>query len=342
MTRTNKEAVNPAPEPSPPPQTARPTGAPRADFRKTLHYHIGKNAVAGFQRLPIGMAFRLGRGVGRMCHRVLPGRRRIVRRNANILSAWATSNGKTVGPSDAVADPEAMTREIFLRSGANLFAGLTSCRMLQDEYETHFHLTGLPHLQAALAENRGVIVLLAHMGPWEALTHLPTSFIKAGIHTGFGTLYRPLNNPRMDEWINRLRARHGCRLFSRRDGFHKPVDFLRGGGILGILADQKMREGVTVDYFGQPAQTSPIPGLFHRRSGAPMVALSLATVGFARWEMRFHPVDLSGLPPKPGRETLARAANQALETALSTSLCDGFWFQRRFAASNSPLDVSTP
>ena len=49
--------------------------------------------------------------------------------------------------------------------------------------------------------------------------------------------------------------------------------------MLGILADQKMRERPRVDYFGQEVPSSPIPGLFHSRSGAPLFVLSVATTG---------------------------------------------------------------
>jgi KDO2-lipid IV(A) lauroyltransferase len=96
-------------------------------------------------------------------------------------------------------------------------------------------------------------------------------------------MYRPLNSAYLDDWILRQREAVGTQLFSRRDGFHKPVDFLRAGGVLGILSDQKMRQGPAVAYFGQEVHTSPIPGLFHRRSGAPMLALSLTTEAATHW-----------------------------------------------------------
>jgi KDO2-lipid IV(A) lauroyltransferase len=111
---------------------------------------------------------------------------------------------------------------------------------------------------------------------------------------------------------------------------HVPVDFLRAGGMLGILADQKMREGCRVPYFGVEVGSTPIPGLFHRRSGAPLLALSIETVGFTKWRLTVDPVDLSTLGPKPSREDLATLCNQALERTLGRSLADGFWLHRRF------------
>jgi KDO2-lipid IV(A) lauroyltransferase len=168
------------------------------------------------------------------------------------------------------------------------------------------------------------------MGPWEALNHLPALVAAHGVTASLGAMYRPLNNTYIDDWVRCQRQSRGTRLFSRRDGFHKPVDFLRAGGVLGIFADQKMREGELVSFFGVECKTSPIPGLFNRRSGAPMLALSIETVGVARWKLTVNSVDLSGLPEQPNRGELSLVCNQALEQALSRSPCDGFWLSKRF------------
>jgi len=45
--------------------------------------------------------------------------------------------------------------------------------MTPAQVERHIRVEGLDQLKAALAEGRGAIILLAHMGPWEALAQLP-------------------------------------------------------------------------------------------------------------------------------------------------------------------------
>ena len=169
------------------------------------------------------------------------------------------------------------------------------------------------------------------MGPWEALAHLPSFFAERhGIQIPIGFMYRPLNNTYLDEYIKKQREVSGARLFSRRDGFYKPVDFVRSGGILCILADQKMREGPIASYFGLEVPTSPIPGLFHRRSGAPMLAFSLATVAPALWKLTVKPVTYPADVDRSSRAALASICNQALEQGLASSPCDGLWMHRRF------------
>ena len=143
-------------------------------------------------------------------------------------------------------------------------------------------------------------------------------------------MYRPLNNTYLDEYIKKQREISGARLFSRRDGFYKPVDFIRSGGMLCILADQKMREGPIASYFGVEVPTSPIPGLFHRRSAAPMLTFSLATVAPTRWKLTMNPVTYPADADLSSREALASICNRALEQGLASSPCDGLWMHKRF------------
>jgi KDO2-lipid IV(A) lauroyltransferase len=172
------------------------------------------------------------------------------------------------------------------------------------------------------------------MGPWEALAHLPALVAREEIEAPFAALYRPLNNAYLDAWYRTQREAKGTRLFSRRDGFHKTADFLREGGVLGVLADQKTgrKAGVVVPFFGRRAKTNPLPGLLQRRAGVPMLALSLRTLSPGRWCLGLHPVDLpSGLPGERSREADASICNAALERVLAKSPLDGFWLHGRFS-----------
>ena len=295
---------------------------------KWCGYVFARGLAGLIQLLPLSVAFRLGRGVGWLCWKLMKRRRVIVRKNLEIVNAWMVESGKVERGRGELLDDQ--VGELFQRSGANLFAGFPLSRLRPEQMEAHLEIEGIEHVREVLAQGKGVIMLLAHMGPWEVLAHLPQLASDHGVHAPFGAMYRPLNNTYLDNWVREQRAARNTRLFSRRDGFHKPVDFLRAGGMLGILADQKMRQGEWVSFFGVEASSTPIPGLFHRRSGAPMLALSIETVGVARWKLTVDLVDLSRLSEKPSRGALSLVCNQALEQALSRSPCDGFWLSRRF------------
>jgi len=320
---------------------------------KWCQYVVARPVIAGLQRLPVNVAWRLGRATGWICWKVMRGRRAVVRKNLKIVNAWMdgrkgegniehrTSNAERPARDGAAggvgADGgaprqsiEEQVREVFLRSGANLFAGFTFGRMTPEKAERHLRVEGLEKLRAALAEGRGAIVLLAHMGPWEALAQLPALARRHGIEAPLGALYRPLNNRYLDDWYKAQREVQGTRLFSRRDGFHKPVDFLRSGGMLGVLADQRMKRGERVPFFGEEARTSPIPGLLQRRSGAVPLRLAVKTEERSVWRLEVERVHELEAAPNRDRKAEAAICNRALERSLSRSLLDGFWFHERF------------
>ena len=328
-------------------------------FAKWIQFVFVVGFVSLLQSLPISFAYKLGRGAGWLSWKLMLKRRAVVSNNLEVVKAWKklqSSNKGSLGNDGEVASGssdfyqlgssksnllseiqyhqslslETQVKEVFQRTGANLFSGFALNRMPQEQVEDYLQIEGLEHLNAALQEGRGVILLLAHMGPWEALNQLPVLASLHGIKVTFGAMYRPLNNTYLDDWLKTQREASGTRLFSRRDGFHKPVDFIRSGGMLGILADQKMREGPLASYFGKKVSSSPVPGLFHRRSGAPMLAMSFVTLAPARWKLTLNRVEVSESIDIKNREVMATICNQAIANSLVLSLQDGFWLHRRF------------
>jgi len=310
---------------------------------KWCQYVFARSVVSLLQRLPIGFAYRIGRAVGWLAWKLMARRRANVRKNLEVVNAWMLqkAEGGDLKPEGEAACTNSGFRsppsglksqvlEVFQRAGASLIAGFPLSRLSPERMEQHLQVEGIEHLRSALLLGKGAIMLLAHMGPWEALAHLPHLAAARGVTAPLAAMYRPLNNTYLDEWIHTQREAMGTRLFSRRDGFHKPVDFLRAGGVLGILSDQKMREGPTAEYFGQPVASSPIPGLFHRRSGAPMLALSIETTAPAKWRITVSAVKVPEDLDLSSREVLATVCNQALERSLARSPLDGFWLHKRF------------
>jgi lauroyl/myristoyl acyltransferase len=327
---------------------------------KWVQYILARCLVSFLQILPIGLAYKLGRGAGWFSWKFMLKRRLVVRKNLEVVNTWIeaqtaynkpTSNdgeeahgainyseisSAKCNPPSEIRDYsslplEIQVKEVFQRVVANLSSGFTFSHMSPEQMDDHLKIEGLEYLEAVLSEGKGAIIILSHMGPWEALAQLPSFFAaRHGIQIPIGFMYRPLNNTYLNEWIKKQREVSGARLFSRRDGFYKPVDFIRSGGILCILADQKMREGPIASYFGLEVPTSPIPGLFHRRSGAPMLAFSLATVAPARWKLTVKPVTYPADVDLSSRAELASICNQALEQGLASSPCDGLWMHKRF------------
>lgn len=128
----------------------------------------------------------------------------------------------------------------------------------------NFHL-----VDEALAKGRGVIVVLAHMGNWE-VSGLAVSLKGYDL----SSIARPIENPFMDAYVNRLRKSTGQEIIPKHRAVRSMAETLKANKILAILADQNARKnGIFVPFFGRPASTVRSPALMALKYGAPILAV---------------------------------------------------------------------
>lgn len=259
--------------------------------------------------LPGPLVFRFGELLGGLAWHLLPQRRKIVLRNLRIAFAG----------EKALPEIHQMAKETFRRSGANLVSVAHTTRLSPEQVRKVVTVENMQLLEEAQARGKGVVLLLAHMGNWELLTKLIHVFPPG---SKCGAFYRPLNNPLLDARVLAQRQADGTRMFSKRDPFHEVTKFLREGGIVGILSDQRVgMQGEVVPFFGRLTRATPLPSLLARRAKAEVLALSLVTTAPGKWKAVLHPV---ASPP-----TTAHCM-AALEDAMKASPADVFWLQERW------------
>lgn len=288
---------------------------PSKRWQWRIEWLVQAGIEAVVSRLPANVAFRVGEGMGALAWPFAGRRRRTILRNLRIA----------FGDEHDLPTLRRMARQTFLRTAANLFSIGHTARMPLTRLGSQITIEQCPTIDKALAEGRGLVMLPPHMGNWEALSrvsHLYAPGVKAG------AFYRPLNNPFVNARIVAQREADGTRLFSKRETFHQANGFLREGGLLGILADQRVgRQGELLPFFGRLTRVSPLPGLLARRSKCEALAMSMVTTATARWQLRFHPVD----PPYGTAECM-----RAIERAMRTSPLDVFWLQERWKVFIGP------
>jgi KDO2-lipid IV(A) lauroyltransferase len=287
----------------------RPTATRRLKWRlETLAY---ASVETGLGLLPVAWVAGLGRLAGAVARTVLPGRRRIVARNLRIAFAGEKSP----------AELAALEAEVFRRSGANLLCSMRTAEMGERSLRRVVTVRDEAVFRDAITRGKGVIAVLAHMGNWEALAQCFPTFMPPGV--AGATVYRPLNNPIMNARVVATRTRRGMGLFSKDDNPLGMAAFLRRGGVLGVLADQRAGKiGELVPFFGRTTSCTPIPAILARRTGAAIVGLSLRTLGPGRWELAFHGFD----EPEPSTAGVMRL----LERMVRESPADVFWLQDRW------------
>ena len=112
---------------------------------------------------------------------------------------------------------------------------------------------GLEALKRAHEQGRPVIVVSGHFGNYDVVR---ANLIEMNLRVG--GLYRRMNNPYFDAYYIKSISKIGTPLFERgRRGLKAMLTFLRGGGILAVLIDQRLANGVPLSFMGKTAY-SPV------------------------------------------------------------------------------------
>ncbi|MHB9024789.1 MAG: lysophospholipid acyltransferase family protein [Armatimonadota bacterium] len=143
-----------------------------------------------------------------------------------------------------------LTQRYYRHLGESLMEFLRLPYMTDDEVRHWVRVDGMEHLDAAIAEGHGVIMLTGHLGNWElcgtmmGLSPYPTTAIaREQRETGITTLY------------NRIREAHGLKVVSMTD-VRACIRVLKRNECLGVVGDVNARvPGAFIQFLGRPAAT---------------------------------------------------------------------------------------
>ena len=110
---------------------------------------------------------------------------------------------------------------------------------------------GLEALKYAHEQGRPAIVVSGHFGNYDVVR---ANLIAMNFRVG--GLYRRINNPYFDAYYIKSISKIGTPLFQRgHRGLKAMLTFLRGGGILAVLIDQRFANGEPLSFMGKTAYT---------------------------------------------------------------------------------------
>jgi KDO2-lipid IV(A) lauroyltransferase len=189
--------------------------------------------------------------------------------------------------------------------------------------ETH----GFDHVDRAIAAGRRMIVFSGHIANWEI-------GMLAGVQYGISVaqIYRAANNPLMDRMIARFRGDSGEFIPKGAIAARRAIAALRGGKHLGLLADQKMNDGIPVPFFGRPAMTAPALAVLALRFDCDVLPLRVERLDGARFRITvFPPLPLprSGKPHADAAALMARV-NAILEAWIRDRPEQWLWLHQRW------------
>lgn len=199
---------------------------------------------------------RRGEGLGRLAYRFDARHRRV-----------ALENLQRAFPESDAAWRAEVARASFAQAGRTVFEMLWTPRLVDMPVHEFVCGDGVERLVEASRAGTGALLVGSHFGNWEvAGVMLP----RLGVP--LVSIARPLDDPRLDALLLRLRTATGAAIVAKRDAVRGALRALREGKVVTVLCDQNTlrKEAVFVPYFGELAATTPLAAHLHLRSGAPI------------------------------------------------------------------------
>jgi phosphatidylinositol dimannoside acyltransferase len=225
-------------------------------------YFAYRGAAALANAIPEPVGYPIATTAGRALAPFLPGRRRQVARNLQRATGGALS-GRAL--DRAVSD----TFAAYGRYWLELFRLPRDTRR---SLEPRFSAVGWEHIGDALAEGRGVILALPHLGGFD---------FAAGWLAGRGVaptvVVEPVEPPELFEWFASVRAAIGMEVVPLGPDAGKEVlRALKANRVVCLLSDRDLAgDGVPVEFFGERTTMPGGPATLALRTGAPLVPVGV-------------------------------------------------------------------
>ncbi len=261
-------------------------------------------------RLPQAARLKIGRTISQQAGKLIKKRRQIMAHNLSLAF-----------PENGNAWREKIIRQHFARLGedaAESFWGWYGKTTLPPEHS----VIGAEHIEAARARGQGIILNAGHFTPGDFAVYLVAQ------HWPIHAVYRPNNNPIIDELINRGRRKHVVRLIDR-ENTRGMIRVLRDGGILWTAADQSYhgKQSAYLPFFGIRCTTSTAIPALARLSGATVLPFYVRREA-GRYQIVIHP-PLEHLPSGDDTADTARLVAK-LEDEIRLEPAAYLWGHRRY------------
>jgi KDO2-lipid IV(A) lauroyltransferase len=122
------------------------------------------------------------------------------------------------------------------------------------------------------AENNQYIIISAHYGNWEVMSHFFDQFFNSTITS----IFRTFENPKIGDFFEKKRSSGGVSKMAPKSGGLKALlKAIKSNDSVCILADQHpgRKSGIMTKFFGQPALTHSSPAYLHLKTAIPIIPL---------------------------------------------------------------------
>ncbi len=306
-----------------------PVAAPTVRRRKRVERLAGRiglgMVVPPLRALPWPVAQAAGRSLGAVLYRGLGRYRRVALKNLKLVY------GEELDEATRVR----MAKAVFAHFGQVAAEFVKLPQLTREVVDQLCDVDGEENLRAALAQERGVLLITGHFGNWEFLARWLSTHDYI-----LNVISRRANDPKADQLLNETRRGSGAQVYNRGNSARAVLQCLKRKEIVGILPDQNAGD-VFVPFFGVRTGTADGPAVLHLRTGAPILFSWCYRVSDGRYRIVFETPYV--MAPSGNKEadvaTVTATINARLESRVRMHPTQWLWLHDRWKSSPGVFDA---
>ena len=195
----------------------------------------------------------------------------------------------------------------------------------KNKLEQFIRIDGIENLDKIKSNKKPVVFISGHFNNFELMA---MQIEKHGIN--LAAIYRPLNNIFLNKTMERIRTKYICRNQIRkgRSGTRQILENLKKGNSIALMIDQRVTEGIKIDFFGNLASTTTIPAQIIKKYECDLVPIYIERLEKFSFKMYVSkPIVINS---EKSQEEISKHLNKILEKMILKNPDQWIWTHNRW------------
>ena len=195
----------------------------------------------------------------------------------------------------------------------------------KNKLEQFIKIDGIENLNKIKNNNKPVVFISGHFNNFELMA---MQIEKNGIN--LAAIYRPLNNVFLNKTMEQIRTKYICKnqIKKGRSGTRQILENLKKGNSIALMIDQRVTEGIKIDFFGNLASTTTIPAQIIKKYECDLVPIYIERL--KKYNFKMYVSQPIAINSKKSQEEISKHLNKILEKMILKNPDQWIWTHNRW------------
>jgi len=194
-----------------------------------------------------------------------------------------------------------------------------------DDLKNYLKINGIEVLENIKKNNKQVVFVSGHFNNFELMAMQIENY---GIDVA--AIYRPLNNIFLNQTMENIRVNHICKkqIKKGKSGTRKMLKLLKNGYSIALMIDQRVSEGIPVNFFDRKCLTTTVPAQLVKKHNCEIVPVYIERKNKINFELFFEKPLI--FEEKETLENITLKLNLILEKMILKNVDQWIWSHDRW------------